>query len=795
MLYNYPFKVKIISLIILLFQLSLTSQELFKDKSIDSSFFLYTNKYQEVVYSHLNKSTYIKGESIGFTSYIINKKTKKPSKISTNLYCTVTDADNKIIKRQLIKVENGFSNSVFKLDSIFTTGEYTFKAYTNWMLNFNQQNFYVEKFKVIDPEKNKFLEKTKNDSLIDAQFLPEGGHLVHNVINTIGVILKDKNGYGIPNVSGDIIHNNKDTITSFKVNKLGIGRFSFLPEKSKDYKIVISLNEKKEIFHFSQKIETTGIVLKTKQVKDNIYISLVTNKISLKNIVNKKYKVIIHNGSEISSLNFEFRDKLLLTKKVNFKDLNPGINIFTLFDENNNPISERLIFNYNGISFLKSTKVELQEKQDSLSIKLSYNSQSDYKLNNLSTSILPSNTKSYKKNNTIISQTLIQPYINGVVENSSYYFLNISKQKKYDLDNLLLTQGWSSYNWKEIFNFTPNYSNEFEQGISLKLNNIDKDNSIIVHGLSNKSSEILTLNEKSKSISATNFYPINDEILYLSGINKKGKLIKPSVYIQFTPSNIPLLNKKFESLKPKNNTYPIENYFDISFLNSLNNTQMLEEFVIKVNQKKEKIERIENKSFGKVHFLNDYEKEGMTLAQYINIKGGFRAMDDTSTGTFVITPIIKNTVDFGVNVPAIFLNNIQITNFTYFYNFYLDNVEYIEIDKLGFSAGVRGGAGVIRIFTKNNDYSKKSLKETTQKFNFPITFHKSKKFYVPKYKNYNNTFYKSYGVIDWFPRKQINKDGSVSFNIKKTSEKFTLFIEGISDSGTFIFEERVINLK
>jgi uncharacterized membrane protein len=43
--------------------------------------------YQETVYTHLNKSTYIKGEEIGFTSYLFNKKTKKPTLFTSNLYC------------------------------------------------------------------------------------------------------------------------------------------------------------------------------------------------------------------------------------------------------------------------------------------------------------------------------------------------------------------------------------------------------------------------------------------------------------------------------------------------------------------------------------------------------------------------------------------------------------------------------------------------------------------------------------------------------------------------------------
>ena len=100
----------------------------------------------------------------------------------------------------------------------------------------------------------------------------------------------------------------------------------------------------------------------------------------------------------------------------------------------------------------------------------------------------------------------------------------VFQSKKYDLDNLLLTQGWSSYNWSEIFNFTPNYSNIFEQGISVKINNI-KDNTVLIHRLSNRNSEILSPNNSSKSIRASEFFPQNKENLFVSEIDKKGVLV------------------------------------------------------------------------------------------------------------------------------------------------------------------------------------------------------------------------------------------------------------------------------
>ncbi len=131
------------------------AQNPYKNKDILSSYNDYTKLPRELVYVHLNKSTYIKGEAIGFTSYILDKSDNQLSKLTTNLYCIITDKDDNIIKRQLLKVEKGVSNGLFAIDSLFTSGDYKFIAYTNWMLNFNEQNFFVESIKIIDPSRDR----------------------------------------------------------------------------------------------------------------------------------------------------------------------------------------------------------------------------------------------------------------------------------------------------------------------------------------------------------------------------------------------------------------------------------------------------------------------------------------------------------------------------------------------------------------------------------------------------------------------------------------------------------------
>ena len=188
----------------------------------------YVDTPREVVYLHLNKSTYIKGENIGFTAYVLDKKEKTPSLITTNLYVSVSDKNNKVIKQQLVRVANGIASNVIQIDSLFTSGIYNVKAYTNYMRNFNETNFFTEAIKVIDPDVEPYIEKPIVKNSIDAQFLPESGHLLHGIVNNIGVVIKDSQGFGLAYVSGEVLDNNNKVLTTFKTNSVGIGKFPLL---------------------------------------------------------------------------------------------------------------------------------------------------------------------------------------------------------------------------------------------------------------------------------------------------------------------------------------------------------------------------------------------------------------------------------------------------------------------------------------------------------------------------------------------------------------------------------------
>jgi hypothetical protein len=765
-------------------------QQEFKNKKIDSLFNSYTHKPREVVYTHLNKSTFIVGEDIGFTAYLYNKKDKKLSLVSKNLYIVIEDSKKNIIKEELLQVKNGVANSAITIDSIFTSGNYKFFAYTNWMKNFKEQNFFVQTIKIIDPKVEEVIENKSTSTKINAQFLPESGHLLTETHNTVGVILKNEFGFGVPNLSGEIINRKKEFVSSFKVNHLGIGRFSFTPKVDENYTAKVNFNAQEYSFDII-KSEAKGVILSLNNRAEKIFLSIATNNFTRPFLKNKKYKLTLHNGSTLKAFDISFNNKNAIEKVFNTKNLTSGINIFTLFDENNNPIAERLFFNYNNIKFLKVTNVTKKQVNDSLNVTLNYKDINTKKFNNISISVLPVGTKSYQHHHNIASYTLLKPYVKGTIENGNYYFKNLSEKKKYALDNLLITQGWSSYQWYDIFNYKPRIDYFLEKGITIKATvSHNKKSKYVMHSVGGKKPNYFILNENEKEFIALNFLPFEKAKVTISKIEDNGKLIPAKLYPQFFPNKIPKLNLDYTYLNLNNyQTKEIKIRGNIS--NYFSNTQHLDEIVIKSNLIKTKVANIKRQAFGNVYNFTDIERNNnISLAIYLSGKG-YNAFDNA--GNFVIESRVKSSINGGAT-PTIYVDGFQILDFGFLSNFDMSIVDYININRFGFGEGIRGGAGgVIKIYTDPNLQFTQKNNKTTQEFIFPLTFSENKKFYVPRYQNYTNDFYKNYGLINWFPINKATTNGEFSFKFKNfLNNNFILFIEGTANDGSYISETKTV---
>ena len=753
------------------------------EKDVLSSFKDYTKIPREIAYVHINKSTFILGESMAFSAYVLDKNSKQLSTITTNLYCVLKDKNDKVVKSKLLKVEHGIASGDFAIDSLFSSGDYNFKAYTNWMRNFNELNHYEQTIKIIDPNTQESVFKKSITNNVDAQFLPEGGHLVADTKNTLGVVVKDNRGFGVSQVEGRILDKNDVEISNFKTNQFGLGKFVFIPERGNTYKAIMTVNNNEQKFELSPS-ENIGVTLTLNDLGSRVALTFNTNEATLNSIKGKPYKMTIHNGNKIKSVDIVFSEETSINRLINYVDLEKGVNVFTVFDELNKPILERLFFKHAGLEFLESGEVILKKDMDSIQVTIPIKNKDVGNFNNFSISVLPGDTESYKHHHNLPSYTLLQPYVNGYIENAAYYFREVTRKKKYELDILLITQGWSSYSWNKVFDQVPNSVYDFETGLSINAK-VNQKNSgqYLIYPTAFSKSNILALSENETSFERTELFPLNDEKLKIGEIQSNGKTIKPKLYLRFTPSSIPLIKNEAKVLDLKHDD--VLEYSEIPNMKAPWEVEELDAVVVTAEKEATRMEKIKRNERGRVDVFDDDKRmRYFDFASYISSQG-FR-VNQTAGRLTVINPSSPTPNN---RTPLIYLDGMRLLDFNILSNYRLEEVDYIVVDKSGLGEGIRGSAGVIKVFTDPSIRLTRRYGKVYQEYDVPLTFSAAKRFYTPVYTSFQTDFFREYGVLNWVEGLKVNANGNLQFSIPGTMQtKIKLFIEGMTDKGQFMSE-------
>ncbi len=760
----------------------------------------YTNAPREIAYLQLNKSVYIKGESIGFTAYVLDKKDKKPALLTTNLYVSIEDENNTVLKQKMLRVTNGVASNTFDIDSLFGSGFYTIKAYTNYMRNFNENNYFSESIRIIDPETEKYIKKPLVNNAIDAQFLPESGHLLHGIVNNIGVVIKDSQGYGLANITGEVVDKNNQVLTTFETNQLGIGKFPLFADVNDSYSVMINHANADFNFPLGHAVEKNGVVLSVKQLKSKLFASVTTNTETLDLIKNKRYTLMIHNGDAYEIIDIYFNDNTSVTKVIEYANIPPGTNILTLFNEEEQPVAERLFFNYEGIDVLASNNVSASRKNDSLTVSLSFKAIEPKTFNTISISVLPEETQSYNRHQSILSQTFLQPYVKGAIEYGKYYFTAIDDKKRYDLDNLLLTQGWSSYNWNSMF-LPEELPFAFEQGISLKasINNEDHlEDVFVLHHFNNSQPQYKQVSDGNNSFIFENLFPNEIDRIWISRQKEGSDLMPAQLYLQPVPNAIPNLTTNFTPLQPKS-SYKISEQLKIEapVRQKLDGVQQLDEVIVKtrIDEIQTRTQKLSKSPFSQVKIPSELDRLTFLFLEDYLRANRVGANFDVESGNMIFTNGRPGgSVLAGGGAMTVYLDGQQLINTGFLYRYPIADIDYVEINRAGLGEGSRGANGVLRIYTSINSLFNSSGKLNAQDYKLPLTFSSSKTFYLPKYKYYNDDFYKAYGTVDWKPQLSLDNQGNVRFTITQPEVPITLFIEGIANDGSFVFEEKSISL-
>ena len=375
----------------------------------------------EKLYVHLDQEFYLTGESLWFKLYTVDASLHKPLDISNVAYLEILDKENRPVLQTKIAMQNGIGNGSLFLPASIASGNYTVRAYTNWMKNFDADFYFHKQISIINTFRKLDLEKSNVLSKPDAQFFPEGGNLVAGLKSKIAFRVINSAGKGIE-FNGTVVDQNNDTITSFKPFKFGLGSFYFTPMAGHEYRVVIKPAEGQASTYKFPPIHESGYVMHLKDsADDHLYVSVSS---SLKEVpkVPAVY-LFVHARNMISKAAVHFLQQGSVTITIPKKDLQDGISHITLFDADLRPVCERLYFT--PIKNKLVVDVQASQREFGIRRKVSLdistqNPEHQPQASNLSVSVYKLDSLQNRADDGILSYFLLNSDLKGTIESPGY---------------------------------------------------------------------------------------------------------------------------------------------------------------------------------------------------------------------------------------------------------------------------------------------------------------------------------------------------------------------------------------
>lgn len=435
---------------------------------------------QERIYLHFDNDAYFLGETIWFKAFVTSHDVDRPTTLSKVLYVELIAPEGYVVKTEKYKIGgDGSCNGEFFMDPDYLSGFYEIRAYTRYMLNWGDHAVFSRVFPVYDKVENgdwafrniydrKRSFRTTEDWInseqpdCDLKFYPEGGHLVHGLESRVAFELK-----GVDGIEGEteitILANGNPVIRTSPVH-LGKGSFMLTPQGETEYTATtIAKNKKgnKRKYKFSLPVvEKEGVVVEVREIQDSIQISLKHN---------------YHNDSMLgcvimhrSSLGFY---KRFTNKETHFsiaKSAIPeGVSRVVVFC-GDIPLAERMFFvRHNELQTGDHKMVKLNATANGRPIEDftpdSYEKitltmeREDGKDIEAATDFAVSVTDyaghihtSWEYN--MYSYLLLGSEVKGYIPNAGQYFDTENKERDTQLDLVMLTNGWTAYEWSRLTN-------------------------------------------------------------------------------------------------------------------------------------------------------------------------------------------------------------------------------------------------------------------------------------------------------------------------------------------------------
>ena len=184
------------------------------------------------------------------------------------------------------------------------------------------------------------------------------------------------------------------------------------------------------------------------------------------------YTLVITSSGSATTVNCKL-DSQVIKLQILKRKLHTGVATVTLFSPGNEPLCERLLFmqNYEQLNLNVGSDQNSHVKRENVNIRLkAINRKGDPSAGHFSVSVIDESKvqETGTGDDNILTHLLLTSDLKGYVEQPNYYFEDTSIAARKNLDVLMLTQGYRSFEWKQVLDSAARpLAFQPEQGITI----------------------------------------------------------------------------------------------------------------------------------------------------------------------------------------------------------------------------------------------------------------------------------------------------------------------------------------
>ena len=448
---------------------------------------------QEKVYLQFDNTSYYTGETIWFKAFVVSASSlgRAQSKV---LYVDLLSPTGVLLKQEKLKIVAGQADGSFALMDGSTaqarekrgvleypSGFYEVRAYTSYMLNFDNEILFSRVLAVYDPPKeegnyyesspvitikrsetSEFRPKTEKLRKINASFYPEGGHLIIGKPCRVAFKVTDDTGFGI-DAAGHI--EGKDI--SFSTVHDGMGWFTFTPQERRN-EVEIEVDGSTRSFSLPQ-AEPSGYVMTVDAFgSDSIKIN-----VDGEGLTPATLGVSLTCRGELMDFGTIETGSAPAERIIPLHGVPEGVCRVYLFDKNGILYSSRSFYHRSKV--IKAPVLEMTTDKSSyqpfekITLNFSLSEKGSPFRDRFCLSVRDSRTQNNAYTDDLRTSMLLSSDLKGFIEHPSWYFDSDDPERDEALDLLCLVQGWERYDW-EIMTGQRHFAEKHRMEESLTLN-------------------------------------------------------------------------------------------------------------------------------------------------------------------------------------------------------------------------------------------------------------------------------------------------------------------------------------